>query len=42
MVFTEYDDVITRRLVERITAADAETIRVRLRDVEVKIEQKLC
>lgn len=41
MVFTEYDDGITRRLVERITVVDAETIRVKFRDVDVEIEQKL-
>ena len=42
MVLTEYDDTCTRRLVERITVMDGETIRVKLRGVEVEIEQKLC
>ena len=42
MMFTEYDDSVTRRLVERITAADAEAIRVKLRDTDVEIEQRLC
>ena len=42
MMFTEYDDSVTRRLVERITVADAETIRVKLRDTDVEIEQRLC
>ena len=41
MVFTEYDDSITRRLVERITVVDAETIRVKLRDTDGEAEQKL-
>ena len=41
MVLDEYDDRFTRRLVERITVVDAETIRVKLRDVDVEIEQKL-
>ena len=42
MMFTEYDDGITRRLVERITVVDAGTIRVKLRDTDVEIEQRLC
>ena len=42
MAFTEYDDNVTRRLVERITVVDAETIRVKLRDTDMEIEQKLC
>ena len=42
MMFTEYDDGVTRRLVERITVVDAETIRVKLKDTDVEIEQKLC
>ena len=41
MMFTEYDDGVTRRLVERVTVVDTETIRVKLRDSEVEIEQKL-
>jgi len=41
MKFTEYDDMITRRLVERITVVDAETIRVKIRDSEVVFDQKL-
>lgn len=39
---TEYDDGVTRRLVERIAVVDAETIRVKLKDTDVKIEQRLC
>ena len=42
MCFTEYDDTLTRRFVERITVVDAETIRVRIRDTDVEIEQKIC
>ena len=41
-VLTEYDDGVTRRLVERITVADGETIRVKLKDTDVEIEQKMC
>ena len=41
MKFTEYDDMITRRLVERITVVDAETVRVKIRDIEVVLDQKL-
>ena len=39
--FREYDDVITRKMIERIEVMDAETIKVKIRDVEVEIEQKL-
>ena len=42
MNFAEYDDTLTRRLVERITVVDAETIRVKIRDAAVEIEQTLC
>jgi site-specific DNA recombinase len=41
-VLTEYDDGVTRRLVERITVVDGETIRVKLKDVDVEIGQKMC
>ncbi len=41
MRLTDYDDSITRRLVERITVVDGETIRVKLKNVEMEIEQKL-
>ena len=37
MCFTEYDDTITRRFVEKITVVDPETIRVKLRGVDVEI-----
>ena len=40
--FTEYEDSVTRRFVERITVADADTIQVKIRDVDVVIERKLC
>lgn len=39
--FREYDDVITRKMIERIEVVDAETIKVKFRDVEVEIEQTL-
>ncbi len=42
MCFTEYDDTLTRRFVERVTVVDAETIQVKIRDTEVVIEQKIC
>ncbi len=41
MRLTDYDDSITRRLVERITVVDGETIRVKLKNVSMEIEQKL-
>ena len=41
-VFTEYEDAITRRMIEQITVVDTETIRVKIRDIDVVIEQKLC
>lgn len=42
MKFVEYDDTVTRRLVEQITVVDVETIRVKIRDTAVEIAQKLC
>lgn len=42
MRFTEYEDTITRKFVERITVVDADTIRVKFGDVDVVIERKLC
>ena len=41
MVLDEYDDGVTRRLVERVTVVDAETIQVKLRDTDAEIEQKM-
>lgn len=41
-VFTEYEDAITRRMIEQITVVDAETIRIKIRDIDVVIERKLC
>lgn len=32
LCFTEYDDTLTRRFVERITVVDAETIQVKIKD----------
>ena len=40
--FTHYDDIITRRFVEKITVVDAETILVKIQDANVEIEQSLC
>ena len=37
----EYDDVLVRHTVGRVVAVDTETIRVRIRDTDVEIEQKL-
>ena len=42
MCFTEYDDTLTRRFVERITVVDAETIQVKIRDADIVIDRKLC
>ena len=35
--FTEYEDVITRRYVEKVTVLDAETIRIKFRYTEMKL-----
>ena len=40
--FTQYDEEVVRKMVERITVIDAETILVRLRDSDVEIEQTVC
>ncbi len=40
--FTQYDDEVVRKMVDRITVIDAETIRVKLRDSDVEIEQTVC
>ena len=40
--FTEYEDAVTRMMIEQITVVDAETIRVKIRDIDVVIERKLC
>lgn len=39
--FTEYDDAVTRQMIEKITVLDAETIRVRFRDVDVELDETL-
>jgi len=41
LCFMEYDDTITRKLVEKIMVEDAETILVKIRNVDVVIEEKL-
>ena len=40
--FAEYEDSVTRRFVERITVVDADTIQVKIRDIDVVFERKLC
>ena len=40
--FMVYDDIITRRFVEKVTVVDAETILVKIQDADVEIEQSLC
>ena len=42
MCLTEYDDTLTRRFVERITVVDAETIQVKIRDVDIVINEEIC
>lgn len=39
--FTSYDDAVTRRMIEKITVLDAETVRVRIRDTDVELDEKL-
>ena len=36
---TEYDDQITRELIERITVVDAQLVRIKFLDEESEIEQ---
>ena len=40
--FMVYDDIITRRFVEKITVVDAETILIKIQDTDVEIKQSLC
>ncbi|WP_295749017.1 recombinase family protein [uncultured Oscillibacter sp.] len=42
MRFTEYEDSVTRRFVERITVVDANTIQVKIKDIDVVISEGLC
>ncbi len=39
--FTEYDDEITRRVIEKITVMDAQMIRIKYRDTDAEIERPL-
>jgi len=39
--FIEYDDILVRKMIEQIEAIDANTIKVKIRDTEVVIEQGL-
>ena len=41
MEFTEYDDTLTRRMVERITVSNSETLLVRIRDTGDEIEVRI-
>ena len=40
--FTRYDDEVVRWMVERITVIDAETIRVKIWNSDMEIEQTIC
>jgi hypothetical protein len=42
MHFTEYEDTLVRKFVERITLVDAETIQVKIRETDIEIKQQLC
>jgi DNA invertase Pin-like site-specific DNA recombinase len=42
MHFTEYEDTLVRKFVERITVVDAETILVKIRETDIEIKQQLC
>ena len=42
LCFTEYDDTITHKFIERITVVDAGTIQVKIRDVDEVISEGLC
>ena len=39
--FTEYDDTITRKYVDRITVVDAETIRIKFRYTDIEIDRAI-
>ena len=41
MEFTQYDDSITRRMVEKITVVNSETLLVRIRDTSDEIEVRI-
>ena len=42
MCLMEYDDTLTRRFVERITVVDAKTIQVKIKDVDIVINEEIC
>ena len=42
LCFTEYDDTITHKFIERIMVVDAGTIQVKIRDIDVVISEGLC
>jgi hypothetical protein len=39
--FTEYEDTLVRKFLERITVVDAETIQVKIRETDIEIKQQL-
>ncbi len=39
--FTEYNDEVTRRVIEKITVLDSKTIRIKFKDSDIETEQKL-
>ena len=40
--FPHYDDEVVRKMIERVTVVDAETIRVKFRYSDLEIEQSVC
>ena len=42
LCFTQYDDSLIRRLMERITVVDTETVQAKIRDTDVVGDGKLC
>lgn len=40
--FPHYDDEVVRKMIERVTVVDVETIRVKFRYSDLEIEQSVC
>ena len=40
--FPHYDDEVVRKMIERVTVVDSETIRVKFRYSDLEIEQSVC
>ena len=38
----EYDDTLARKLIERITVVNAETVKIKLRNTDIEITQEVC